>query len=183
MAGNRRVTGTDEIAWGGRKYRRQPEHSDRHRRVYFMATTAPRTYLHRDIYEAAHGPIPDGFHVHHLNHDPLDNRIENLAVLSPEAHARYHESKRERFEKVCDECGREFTAGADRARWCSPACKERRRRKDGVAYVRPKVGRMAEARVCIECGSEFTARKPWAVYCSGVCRGSAGRRRRAGLES
>ena len=37
-------------------------------------------YLHRLLYEAFGGPIPDGYEVRHLNGDPADNRLENLAV-------------------------------------------------------------------------------------------------------
>ena len=29
-------------------------------------------------------------HVHHINHDCTDNRIENLQILSPEEHAKLH---------------------------------------------------------------------------------------------
>ena len=90
MAGHRKLAGTDEIIWNNRRYRRKPDHPDRHRRVYFMATTAPRNYLHVDIYEAAHGPVPEGWHDHHRNVDPLDNEPGNLVALSPEDHAKWH---------------------------------------------------------------------------------------------
>lgn len=40
-----------------------------------------KTYkTHRLIYEAFHGVIPDGKLIRHLNDDPSDNRLENLAV-------------------------------------------------------------------------------------------------------
>lgn len=32
-------------------------------------------------------------HVHHINEDPLDNRIENLKLLSPSEHAKIHHPK------------------------------------------------------------------------------------------
>lgn len=40
------------------------------------------------IYNAVHGP-GEG-HIHHINHNKLDNRIENLSRLSGEEHIRYH---------------------------------------------------------------------------------------------
>lgn len=38
--------------------------------------------VHRVVYEAFVGPIPEGALVRHLNDDPTDNRVENLAVGS-----------------------------------------------------------------------------------------------------
>jgi hypothetical protein len=37
-------------------------------------------YVHRLIWEAFNGLIPDGMEVRHLNHQPRDNRLDNLAA-------------------------------------------------------------------------------------------------------
>lgn len=176
MANPRRLPGTDEVRWMGRKYRRFPDHESWHRRSYFMATTTPRTYLHRDIYEREHGPLDPGMHVHHVDHDPLNNSIGNLVAISASEHAALHVLEAERREATCDECGADFPAVHDRARWCSPACKERRRRREGTAHVRPKVGPMWDPRQCEECGNNYYARKPWARFCSSACKQRAGRK-------
>jgi hypothetical protein len=45
---------------------------------------------HRVVWEEAHGPIPPGYHVHHVNGDKRDNRLENLALVTPQEHRHLH---------------------------------------------------------------------------------------------
>lgn len=42
-----------------------------------------RVYAHRVIWEYAHGPIPDGMQVNHINGVKSDNRITNLELVTP----------------------------------------------------------------------------------------------------
>lgn len=57
---------------------------------------AGRERLHRKIMENVLGRKLDRKEVvHHLNHDKLDNRPENLAVISASAHALLHFKERE----------------------------------------------------------------------------------------
>lgn len=39
-------------------------------------------YNHRIIWEMHHGKIPDGMQIDHINHNRLDNRIDNLRIVS-----------------------------------------------------------------------------------------------------
>lgn len=43
-------------------------------------TKRKKEYLHRLVYQLFVGDIPEGMEVRHLNGDPADNRVENLAV-------------------------------------------------------------------------------------------------------
>lgn len=55
---------------------------------------------HRQVWERHRGPIPPGWHVHHVNGKKSDNRLSNLRAVSPKDHARVHaEEVRERSRK------------------------------------------------------------------------------------
>lgn len=51
-------------------------------------------YEHRHVWESVHGPIPNGWSVHHRNHQRADNRLENLALVEKRVHDRHHTTKR-----------------------------------------------------------------------------------------
>ena len=45
---------------------------------------------HRLVWEARHGPIPEGMVIHHVNGDNQDNRIENLQLVTRAEHRHIH---------------------------------------------------------------------------------------------
>jgi hypothetical protein len=64
-------------------------------------------FEHRMVWEAAHGPIPQGHHIHHINGDKLDNRLCNLECLTPAEHNRRHHGFEMRdgvWWKPCTKC-------------------------------------------------------------------------------
>jgi hypothetical protein len=77
--------------------------------LYRMIKTAPRgpwQYEHRVVMTKALGrPIKKDEHVHHINHNTLDNRLKNLAVLSHADHTRLH-SKLTQWSKAYLACKR-----------------------------------------------------------------------------
>lgn len=93
--------------------------------------TGRRTYEHRLVAEQIVGrPLERHEHVHHINGDGLDNRPENLEVLSAREHRGRH-----RFERCAR--GHEFTPEN--------------------TYFRPDGGRMCG--VCVKQRSKFYAWK------------------------
>lgn len=57
---------------------------------YYRATSGDRAYLHRDTWVSHYGEIPEGWDIHHKDHDKTNNHIENLHCLSKSDHARLH---------------------------------------------------------------------------------------------
>lgn len=84
----------EEITYRGIKFRRYPDSDNRTERVYFTPGTADRLNgvgrLHQEIYKDHYGPIPDGYHVHHIDDDPLNNSPENLAIVPDSEHVADH---------------------------------------------------------------------------------------------
>ena len=46
--------------------------------------------IHRGCWEAYYGPIPKGYNIHHVDGNPLNNEIGNLACISHGEHTRLH---------------------------------------------------------------------------------------------
>lgn len=160
------------VEWDGRTWHRRPS-------GYFVA----RLLLHREVWEAANGPIPEGYQIHHLNGNKGDNRLENLALLSHSEHSALHcvektapyrdkarasliaTNKRLREERmqrdlVCVVCGSVFHSGAKHpTRFCSSRCVQRARSGafDG------------EQRKCEYCGAEYHATRRVQRFCSRRC--------------
>ena len=57
---------------------------------YYGRTNGKRTLLHRDMWEARRGPIPEGFDIHHRDEDRTNNRLDNFQLLSNAEHTRLH---------------------------------------------------------------------------------------------
>jgi hypothetical protein len=163
---------SETVIFNGIKWRRYPESKRRDLRVYFYSQNGKT--LHRAVWESVNGPVPLGYHVHHVNDDPLDNRPENLAAIPAADHLRGHASDPERVavSRRNIELARPFAAawhGSDEGRaWHSEHAKR-------IAATREK-----HECVCIVCGDGFWSKARTAKVCGANCH--AKRRRDSGAD-
>ena len=112
------------------------------------------TSLHRQVWIDAHGPIPSGCVVHHLDHDCDNNDITNLAVVDDKEHARMHTLLR--IER----------GGPINLLWANSDA--------GRAVLRDNARKMhanAPTRklACVHCGKAFATKHPRQKTCSDKC--------------
>lgn len=65
-------------------------------------------FEHSLIWEKHHGKIPLGMQIHHKDFNKLNNDIENLQLVTPLEHKRFHSGCRlvnGEWEKPCSVCG------------------------------------------------------------------------------
>jgi hypothetical protein len=127
-----------------------------------------RTALHRAIWTAAHGPIPDGNEIHHRDQNPLNNALDNLECMTPGEHRR-REAELGTFssDKQKAHLGRiRHKASAwhrsDEGRAWHAAM-------SAAAWKNVKPHTVA----CRQCGSEFQTRSKVVLYCGAKCQRAA----------
>jgi len=114
----------EKIAKSNRKRKREipnihPSTGRRHR---------GNKYWSREIMEQSLGrKLLPTEHVHHINGDKADDRIENLIVLTKSNHRRIHNDIVPNIDLICECCGKHFVVkitynARSKHRYCSRKC-------------------------------------------------------------
>ena len=56
---------------------------------YYLNSTN-KIRMHRYVWECNYGAIPEGYHIHHIDHDKSNNNIENLKLMKADEHMSLH---------------------------------------------------------------------------------------------
>lgn len=69
-------------------------------------------FLHRVVWESVNGPIPDGYLIHHIDHDKLNNNIENLQCMTVSEHISHHNKYTPTIGLTCtvQSCNKKYAA-------------------------------------------------------------------------
>lgn len=159
------------VEWGGRKWRRYPKSRHRHLRCYFTCHPTwkgPKLSLHREIWRAAHGDIPPGCDIHHVDENPLNNDISNLECVTVKGHRHRHRETYRKSERLHKHLQRiRPLAHAGLAEWNASEEGQKKLRENGrrVMESRPSVDF-----VCGHCGRAFKSTQTRAQFCSSRCR-------------
>lgn len=163
--------------------------------------------LHRRIYEDHHGPIPEGWHVHHRDGDKLNNDPANLEAVPADQHtSMYHPEALEKARKAAadwhgSEEGRkwhsEHAADTFAARIWSITCDQCGKRVERNCLRKPRFcgnacrsasrrasGLDSEVRQCAGCGKSITVNRYTRTrFCSCWCGRRAAARPGSGVQS
>ena len=94
-------------------------------------------FEHVLVWEQHFGPVPEGYEIHHKNRNKLDNRIENLKLVTRLEHKRFHSG--------CIKFGDTWLKRCRRCCWYRDIATE--------FYVYP--GKSGVMGVCKRCASEL----------------------------
>jgi len=131
--------------------------------------------MHRVVWEYHNGKIPKGFHIHHINGDSHDNRIDNLQLMMAKEHLSYESKRRieedpewfKEFNKKGREASKEWHKSEEGRKFHSEIGKKSWENKQYTTLN------------CQVCGKEYQTPFPdRSKYCHLNCRAKALRDRR-----
>ena len=112
--------------------------------------------LHRAVWTYYNGPIPEGHHIHHKDHNKENNDLSNLECIQGSAHMSMH--------------GKENMNGRGYPKACLDAAAEWHRSEEGRKWHKERTLKPKEKTLkpCVQCGTEILTYK--CLTCSPACK-------------
>lgn len=128
--------------------------------------------LHRKVWEYYNGPIPIGFHVHHIDGDRTNNKIENLELIPAKKHTQRHHAQ--------GDCNEDIAKAQKAAcKWHGSKAGIEWHKKQYQENCKPALLKKVKKQ-CRNCGKEFIGGIR-SLYCSNNCK--AAYRRKTGADN
>lgn len=130
-----------------------------------------RRALHRQVWEDHNGPIPPGWHIHHIDEDRDNNDPENLMALPGPEHVRRHLLGRYQDPETRARVSAQLASVREEAAaWHrSPEGRAWHSQHGTQMWTPEGRARLAKTKVCEVCGATFTAYHQDARMCSRAC--------------
>ena len=132
--------------------------------------------LHRAVWEHTHNePVPEGYSVHHIDHNRSNNEPENLALIPTREHQSYHTLCRPEFCRTSIK-----KAQASAAVWHGSEEGKRWHEAQYAEHCHDALTRK-EDRICDFCAESFSGLRR-GKFCSNKCKAAWRRKSGADLE-
>ena len=173
---------SETTTFNGIKFYRYPDSGNVSDRKYFRAFPTRRgacIYLHRVMWEHVNGDIPDGFDIHHIDGNWLNNSIDNFECIPQSAHMSNH-SKQWHSDP---ENKKNVIKHLDEIR---PLTKEWHASKEGIEWHREHAKKSINSiphtiHICEFCGDEYMSPEiGHNRFCTNACKSAW--RRKSGVD-
>lgn len=130
------------------------------------------TRLHREVWKAAHGDIPEGYEVHHIDENRANNQLENLVLMDGSEHNSMHSKSADHTKaiKAAQEAAKEWHSSGEGKRFHSELARQNWSKRGLKTYT------------CSWCGKPFETRHMYGAgqnhFCHANCKAAAVRQRK-----
>lgn len=145
---------------------------------YYLNSTI-KERMHRYVWRYYNGPIPKGYHIHHIDHDKSNNTIENLQLITIKKYTTMHseEHVKSNYEAMCNNLIKNAV----------PKSKEWHKSEEGHEWHKKHYEEMKDklyvkvTKKCKCCGKEYETYKGRNYFCSNACKSKW--RRKSGIDN
>lgn len=152
---------------------------------YYLSSTngedGKRKRLHIYVWEKHNGKVPEGHHIHHIDHDKSNNEISNLQIMTEHEHLSHHartmteETRKKKRNNLIENAvpkSKAWHKSEAGRKWHSENSKKQWKKAKEIEYE------------CTNCGKKFKSRHRYGEssnrFCCNACKSAY--RRKAGLD-